>query len=159
MKLEICGVFLDGLNGRLEMAEEWVNFKISKNPKNGEKKRRKMYRASDGGGRYEGADKHVTVLEGKEVGKGTDDIFKEIRWNQPKFCGKHWRYKNLTEPKAGKNTPWSIMIQLPKVKGENLKYGERKTTGYTEQFSGWQLTSQQKKQARKFWSVRFSAEV
>ena len=32
-----------------------------------------------GGGRYKGDDIHVTVLEEKEVGKGTDDIFKEIR--------------------------------------------------------------------------------
>lgn len=40
MKSEIRNLwgFLDGLNGKLEMAEEWVSFKINKNPKNGEKK-------------------------------------------------------------------------------------------------------------------------
>lgn len=29
-------------------------------------------------GQYEGADMHVIVLEGKEVGRGTGDVFKEI---------------------------------------------------------------------------------
>lgn len=37
-----------------------------------------MNRASDVG-QYEWADIHVIVLEGKEVGKGTGDIFKEIK--------------------------------------------------------------------------------
>lgn len=112
-----------------------------------ERKKKKDEQSLRWGVRYEGADIHVIVLEGKEVGKGMDDIFKEIRWNQPKFCGKHWRYKNLNlkQVKTLLGASWSNCQKLKiKEKISNMVREKQQVIQNSSPADSWLLNRKNK---------------